>query len=249
MTKEIAALNAQKRDDTGGRKPKHLRNDGWLPCSLSKRSGGAESLKVKCREFENLLKRHAEHMIVDLVIGDDKPQKVLLKEVQHHPVSGNLLHADFAEISMTRRLRTSVPIALVGEPAGIVEGGVLEHVLREIEVECLPADLPESVTVDVSALKIGDTVLVKGIDLGSKVVILTGKDLAVAAVNAPKMEEEAPPEEAAAEAAAAPTEPELIAKKEKEEEGAEETPEGGKAEEEGKGKESKRRPQPARGEQ
>jgi large subunit ribosomal protein L25 len=96
------------------------------------------------------------------VQGETK--KVLLQEVQHHPVTGRILHADFQEISMTEKLRVEIPVRLSGEPAGVTQqGGVLEHILRAIEVECLPGDIVEQFDVDVSALQIGDRLSVSDI--------------------------------------------------------------------------------------
>jgi large subunit ribosomal protein L25 len=159
-------------------------------------------------------------MLVDLDVAGSPPRKVLLKSLQHHPVMGQVTHIDFYEVSMTRRLSVSVPLRLVGDPVGVTQqGGILDHLLRSIEVECLPADILEEIPVDVTELAVGKHLSVKDIKLDpAKYTILTGADVAIAAVSMPKAEEEvAAPAEGEASA-----EPEVLTGKKPEEgEGAE----------------------------
>ena len=166
-------------------------------------------IQLSAHDFDLALKGHmGEHMLMDLEVGGDKPLKVLLKEVQHHPVSHKIIHADFNEISMTKKLRIETPIKLVGEPVGVTQqGGILEPIMRSILVECLPTDIVESFSLDVSNLNIGDSLLAASIQLDkAKYTVLTSPDQAIVKVSAPKAEEEVAP--AAAEAGAA--EPEVI---------------------------------------
>lgn len=221
MAQEIL-VKAETRDESGSGAVKSLRKEGILPGIVYGSGKEAQMVQLNEHDFEQLLRHHAgESLIIDLTIGKDETKKVLLKDVQHHPVSGRILHVDFHEISMTEKLVVEIPVELTGEPEGVTQqGGVLEHLIREIEIECLPADIPELVEVDVSALMIGDSLSVEDINIDrSKITILTAPDVAVAAVAAPRVEEE-PAEEGAAEGEAA--EPEVIGeKKEDEEEGAE----------------------------
>lgn len=170
-------------------------------------------------DFKMALKGHAsEHLIMDLDVEGEQGHKVLLKDVQHHPVSGRVLHADFHEVSMTKKLRVEIPITLVGDPVGVTQmGGILEHILRSVEVECLPADILEHVDIDVGNLSIGDSVTVGDIKLDmAKYTIISDESLAVATVAAPRAEEEVKPaEEAVAGAEAAG--PEVITEKKPEE--------------------------------
>jgi large subunit ribosomal protein L25 len=202
---------------------------------------------VKGHDIELLLQRHrSESLILDLEVEGGKALKALLKEVQRDPVSDHVLHADFMEISMTRKMRVRVPIVLLGEPVGVTQdAGVLDHTLRDLEVECLPADLREAIEVDVAAMKIGNTILVKDLALPSGMAALTDGGIAVASVHAQRLVEEAPvAEEAVPAEGAAPAEPEVIgetkreqARQEKEAEEAldkGEKPKGGK-EDKGKG--------------
>ena len=172
-------------------------------------------------------------MFHNLVSGTAaRDRKALIREIQRHPVAGLILHLDLQHISLTERITVEVPIVLIGTPIGVKDGGgILEHLLREVEVECLPTDIPSKLEVDVSALQIGDSLHVSDIK-AERAEILTEADRAIAAVVPPTVLEEVKPAE---EAVAA--EPEVIGAKEEEE-----TEEGGK--EGGKeGKEGKEGPQ------
>jgi len=161
--------------------------------------------------------------------GATKNRLALIKEVQQHPVTDQLLHVDFHEISATQKLHTSVPVQVVGEPVGAKEGGVLEFVMRELRVECLPKDLPESISINVEALGIGQSIQVGAVIAPAGVTLLDSKDQPVLTVAAPMAEEEvvaAPVEGAAAE-------PEVITAKKAE---GEEGEEGEEAEGKAKGK-------------
>jgi large subunit ribosomal protein L25 len=196
-----------------------MRRAGRLPGIIY---GGAATHHVEIEQhaFEQMLHHHAsENLILDVEIDGEPLGKALLKEVQHDPLSGHPLHVDLVEVSMTDTLRVSIPIDLVGHPVGVEFGGNLEHALRELEVECLPDDIVDSFQVDVSALRIGDTILVRELQLGDKYTILAPGDLAVAAVAEPRIEEEPVAAEGAAEA---PAEPEVIGRKAAEEEEEEE---------------------------
>mgnify|MGYP003586663186 CR=1 FL=1 len=218
---------AQPRDVKGSGSAGRLRRKGLIPAVVYGSGKEAHLIQLNAHDFEQMLRGHTgEHMVMDLEVGKDKALKVLLKEIQHDPVSHKIIHADFNEISMTKKLRVEIPVRLQGEPAGVTQqGGVLEHVLRQVEVECLPTDILEQIVVDVSGLHIGQSLTVADIHLDpAKYTVLTVKELAVAAVAAPKVEEEPTPE-AAAEGAAA--EPEVITEK-KPEEGEEAEGEEGK---------------------
>ncbi len=227
---------AEPRETKGTGPVGRLRRQGVIPAVVYGSGKSAQMIQMNAHDFELALKGHAsEHMVMDLEVGQGKALKVLLKEVQHHPVSGKILHADFNEISMTKKLRVEIPIRLAGEPVGVTQqGGVLEHVLRTIEVECLPTDIIEQVSLDVSGLHIGESLLIGHVQMDpAKYTVLSPKEQAVAAVAAPKIEEEPVAAEAAA-VEGAPAEPEVI--REKKVEGEEEEGEEGKGEKkEGRG--------------
>jgi large subunit ribosomal protein L25 len=167
-------------------------------------------VQVNEHEFRKSLHGHSgEHVLLDLDVGGPEVKKVLLQEMQQNALTGRITHADFHEVSMTETLRVEVQLELTGEPVGVtVGGGVLEHLLREVEIECLPSDLMEVIEVDVSGLEVGDSLTVADIKLdASKYQIITHGDLAVAMVAAPTVEEVAAP---GAEGAA---EPEVLKEK------------------------------------
>lgn len=236
---------AQTRQDKGTAAIGRLRRKGFVPAVVY--GAGRDNLLIQLNEhdFVQVLKGHAsENLIVDLEVAGEKQHKVLLKEVQHHPVTGNVIHADFYEISMTQKLRVEIPLRLVGDPVGVTQqGGILEHLLRTITVECLPSDIVEGFDVDVAALDIGHSLSVSDVKLdASKYTVIAAADLAVARVAAPRAEEEVAPE-AAAEGAAA--EPEVLTEKKVEGEEGEEEGEGkkgGKEEAKKPGKEEAKKP-------
>lgn len=200
---------------------RRLRREGWLPGVINNKKCESWLIQMNRHDFEMVLRHHSsENMILDMEVDGQKPRKVLLNEVQRDPLTDNILHVDFLEISMTEKMRTHIRIALTGEAQGVIqEGGVLGHRLREIEVECMPADLVEQIEVDVSALKIGDSIRIEDITVDPKITVLTAGDVAVASVSAPRKEEEIVPEET--KEAAEGAEPEVIGEKEKEKSGAE----------------------------
>jgi large subunit ribosomal protein L25 len=185
-------------------------------------SEGREALSIQLERhvFEQMLRHHAsEHMVMTLGMPGGEQRKVLLKGVQHHPLTGSVLHVDFQEIAMDKVLRVEIALSLVGEPVGVTrDGGVLEQHLREIEVECLPGDMLEAIHHDVTGLAIGDTLTVSMLELDpGKYRIITEGEIAVANVVAPRVaaaeEEEAEGEEAEGGEA---SEPEVITERKQE---------------------------------
>lgn len=234
-------LAANKRDIRGSRRVSRLRKDGWLPGIVYNNKGQSQLVQLKRHEFELLLRHRAgENLIMDLTVDSDAPRKVLLKDIQRDHIRDNLVHVDFLEISLTSKLRVPVAIRLTGEPLGVSqEGGVLEHLVRTVEIECLPIDIVKEFVLDVSQLKIGDSLFVRNLTWDpKKITLLTAPDIAVASVLMPHIEEEVKPEEAAVEGA---VEPEVIGeKKEGEVEGEAEEVKGKEPEAKAeKGKEAK----------
>lgn len=217
--KEEIKLAARLRDEQGTSAVNRLRKEGAVPGVVY----GAEapkSVSFNAAAFAAMRRHHtSENVMLSLDVAGDRTRKVLIREVQHHPLTGHPLHVDFYELSMTKRVSVSVPLELTGTPVGVTrDGGVLEHLLREIEVECLPDDIVEQFELDVSGLEIGDRLTIADIPLDkSKYEFITSSEIAVAAVAAPRVEEAEPTTAEGAEGA----EPEVIgAKKEEGEEGA-----------------------------
>jgi large subunit ribosomal protein L25 len=213
--KETLLIEAKPREARGSNAAGRLRRSGRLPAVVYGKGCEAMPLELMAHDFERVLQHHrGEHLIVDLVVAGET-KKALLQDVQRNPLNGRPVHVDFHVISMTEKLRVKVPLELVGTPVGVAQqGGVLDHLLREIEIECLPSDIPEQISVDVSALEIGKHLTAKDIQLDpARYVMLTAPDIAIAAVFLPKVEEEAP---AVTEEAAA-AEPEVLTEKKAEE--------------------------------
>src|SRR6266699_6303702 len=223
------SLNAFPRALARRAGAKKLRASGRLPAVVYGRQAPAQNLEVNAEEMENLIHHSvSENILVDLAVKDDpRPKRLaLVQEVQHHPLSGVVLHVDFHEVAENEKVTVLVPLETEGEAVGVkTEGGVLEHVLFRIKVRALPKDLPELITVDVSHLNIGQAVHLGEIKAPAGVEIIGDKNIPVIAVAAPRTEEE---EAAEAAAAAAPGEVEMI--KEKKEEGEEAAPAGKGAE-------------------
>ena len=223
MIKDIT-VNAVRRDGVGKGPARRLRTQGMIPASVYGEGEESVPVAVNARDLANLLRSETGHnTIFKLNIpGFDEPANVIIKDWQTDPVKGRLLHADLMRLSMTVATRVSVPIVVSGEPVGVkLEGGILEINLREVEIECLPGDIPASIEVDVADLHLGKHVSVVDLKIDrTKIKVMTPEEQIVAGVLAPRLVEEAAP--AAAAEAAEPTaaEPEVI-KKGKAEEGAE----------------------------
>ena len=218
-TKLTAKTRAEKGSASAGR----LRRTGWFPAVVYGEGRPGLDVQLNEHDFVVMLRTHrSENMIVDLTVeGSAKPLKVMLKAMQHHPLTGRVIHVDFYEVSMTRKIQIDVPVKLVGVPTGVAnEGGILEHVLRTLTVQCLPGDMVDEFALDVADLHIGKTLRVRDVKVdAAKYKVLSDPDQVVAAVAAPRTEEEEKAE-AEAEAATAAAGPEVLTEK-KEEEGAE----------------------------
>lgn len=227
---EESKVVAYVRSESGSASSRRLRRDGWVPGVMNTEEGESRLVRLSLHDFEAMLHHHtSENLVLDLEVEGEKARKVLLKEVQHDPLTGKIVHADFMEISMTKMMRVGVPITLIGEPVGVLQDeGVLEHLLRVLEVECLPTELVEEVEADVSALKIGDALQVGDLKVNPNWTVVTPADMAVASVQAPRLvEEEVKPEE---EEETEGGEPKVIGEEGKEEQKTEEAAEGEKGE-------------------
>lgn len=224
---ERIKLNAELREEIGKVKIKKIRKADFVPACLYKRGEETRNIKINKRELLDVLHTKAgENVLLDLTLKDDsakKPRPVMIKEVQHHPIKDVVLHVDFNEISLTEAINVSVPIVSKGAADAVTkERGVLEHVMWEIEVECLPTNIPEKIEIDITNLKIGDKIHVKDLSIPPGVKILADPEQTVMSAEPPHVEE-AVEEVVEGEEV---TEPEVIAKGKKEEEGeaAEEAP-------------------------
>ena len=221
---ENNVLEAQPRTPGNKNEARRVRRGGKLPGVLYGAGKEALSLTLDPRQVTRILHSATGHnTIFDLALNGERT-KAMIVDWQYEPIKGALLHIDLKRIAMDQKLKVNVPIMLKGEAAGVKQqGGILEQVLREVEAECLPGDIPNSIDADVSDLVFGKVLRVADLPHSDKLKFLTDPDQTVAHITTVKEEEVATPEVAAAEAAAAPTEPEVIkkGKQEAEEEGAE----------------------------
>lgn len=221
---ESNVLEAQPRTPGNKNEARRVRRGGKLPGVLYGAGKEALSLTLDPRQVTRILHSATGHnTIFDLALNGERT-KAMIVDWQYEPIKGALLHIDLKRIAMDQKLKVNVPIMLKGEAAGVKQqGGILEQVLREVEVECLPGDIPNSIDADVSDLVFGKVLRVADLPHSDNLKFLTDPDQTVAHITTVKEEEVATPEVAAAEAAAAPTEPEVIkkGKQEAEEEGAE----------------------------
>jgi large subunit ribosomal protein L25 len=231
-TLEQNVLEANPREAGTKNHARRVRREGKIPAVVYGAGKDAMPVTVDPRHVLRILRSESGHnTIFDLALGSDK-SKAMIVDWQYEPIKGHLLHIDLKRIAMDRALRVSVPIMLQGVPAGVkTEGGILEQMLREVEIECLPGDIPGHIDVDVSELTFGKVIRVSDLPHNEKLKFLTDANQPVAHVTSVKEEVVATPEAVAAEAGATPAEPEVIkkGKAETDEEGeaAAENPEKG----------------------
>ena len=214
---ERLSIHAEKRDVQGKGVARSLRRDDMIPAVLY-RAGKAQSIKLARKELAKLINTlSGEQVIVDLHFADGEKKLALLKDFQVDPVNRELLHTDFFEVSLTEAIRVTVHVVTVGEPIGVKrDAGILQHALREVEIECLPDKIPGKIEIDIAKLELGQSVHVSDLKFEEGIKVLTDPGDVIVTVIAP-VAEAAPVEEAAAPVAA---EPEVVVKKGKKEEGA-----------------------------
>ncbi len=207
-------LDVQLREELGKAKVKDLREQGFIPAVVYGQGNASQAIKVPHKQLLQLFHQHRlENAIINLKIKDEKkakPKSCLIKEIQYDPVNGGIKHIDFNEISLSEVIKVSVPVVAKGEPQGVKqEGGSLEHILWEIEVECLPTEIPKQIEVDVTSLKIGDSIHINEISFPANIKVLNDPSSVVLSVASPIKEEVvAPPVEGEEKA-----EPEVIKEK------------------------------------
>jgi large subunit ribosomal protein L25 len=212
-----AKLTVQTRAVIGRNAIKKVRKQGLIPGVIYGAGQEPINLELNGRELATVLSRSSsENILLELEIVDGENKRnslAMIKEVQHHPLQRQILHVDFHAVSATEKITAEVPIETIGEPVGVkTGGGLLEHILRDLEVECLPGDLPERILIDVTGLDLDQSIHVKDLQLPAGVEAITDGDLTVVAVSEARVEEE--PAEALG---ATPVAPEVISAKKPEE--------------------------------
>ena len=234
----VISLSGIRRESLGKGGARKARREGRIPGVLYGHGEAPIPVSVGARDLQIALRHHrGSNPIVNLAVGGSE-YTALIRDAQYDPVTHDVLHLDFQHISLTETIEVRVPVRLTGLAVGVKDsGGILETILRDLEVRCLPTAIPTSIEVDVSALAIGDSVHVRDLRIPD-VTILTDADATVATVVPPTVMEEKPAEVVVGEPAAA--EPEVIAKGKKEEEAGAEGEEKEKAKEKDKDKEKEK---------
>ncbi len=225
---QVTSVDAEPREDFGKNPARRMRRAGQIPGVVYGGGGPTIPVAVDPKKISAILHSEAGHnAIFTLEILGKAPARVMLRDWQVDPIHGGLLHVDMVRVARDAKLKVRVPIHVTGEAKGVkVQGGIFEFLLREVTVECLPDEIPDFVTIDVTELLIGKNLRVSDLPLGPNIKVLTDPTRAVAHVVVLKAVEEKPAEAVEA----APAEPELIRKPRAEgEEGAEEK-EGGEKE-------------------
>jgi large subunit ribosomal protein L25 len=187
-------LKAQKRDDLGKGAARTLRRAGRVPAVLYGRDLDSVHLSIDAHEAEQLFHSiSVDNTIVDLAVdGEKKPYQTLVREIQTHPWRDSLVHVDFLQIQEGVEVDLEIPVELVGVPVGVrLKGGVLEQIVHELEVRCIPSKIPESFVLDVTELDINDSLHVSDIPLTEGVAILMAPEQTICAVAIPRVVEEA----------------------------------------------------------
>lgn len=215
-----ASLNAEVRTETGKGVARKLRFAGKVPGVIYGHGREPQALSINAREFERLAERvRITSTVIELALGG-KTARTLVRELQRDPIKRTVLHVDFQELVAGEKVNVTVPLRFVGTPEGVkTGGGILEEIVHSLHVECDPANIPDHIDVDVSALTIGHSLHVSDLKLPEGVEVTDDAEQTVAIVSAPKAEEVVAPVEGAATEAA--PEPELIRKPKADEEGEE----------------------------
>ena len=213
------ALKAFPRSQVRQNVVKKLRVTGRVPATIYGRQIKPQNLEVNALEIGELINHSvSENLLVDLAVENDAKSKrlALVQEIQHHPITGKVLHVDFHEVAEDEKVTVQVPLETIGEAVGVkTGGGTLEHILHKLKVRCLPKDLPDQIVVDVTSLEIGKSFHLGDIKAPEGVEIIGDKHISVLAVAAPRAEEEV------AATAAAPAAGDVEMTKEKKEDGTE----------------------------
>ncbi len=212
---EKILVKADARAEVGKGVARSLRRSGMLPAVVYS-GGNSRPIKVHGKEMTKLIfTGTGDHALITIEIHEDGTKKsehpVLVKDYQTDPVSDELLHVDFVEVSLEKLVKVTIPVVIVKEPVGIKMGGILEHLLRDLEVECLPTQIPDKIEVDAEHIDIGHSLHVSDIIVPDGVKMITDPAGVILNVSAPKVEEVAVEEEEEA------AEPELVGEKGKEE--------------------------------
>lgn len=218
-------FKAEKREGRGTGAARKIRAEGFIPGILYGAGHTPCQIKLEKKSTEKIIRHLESHNVMASLLlqqnGSEEKISTVIKDIQMQPIRGDVIHLDFYRIRMDKPIRMQIPIHLKGEAPGLEHGGIMEHELRELEVQALPGSMPEMAEIDISAMEIGDAVLVRDIKLAGDVEIIDAPEQAVISILAPKAAQEEPEEEAEEEvkeeAAEETAEPEVISHQKAEE--------------------------------
>lgn len=188
-------LTVETREETGKGIARRLRSEGLIPAVIYGKDVDSQALTVELKDLKEKLRGNA---IIDLNIdqeGEEIKRTVMIKELQRDPVKRDIIHVDFINISMDEKISISVPLKLTGVPVGVETGGVVQQLMREINLECLPINIPEEIELDITELDVGDSLGVSDIEFGEDVSLLTSPDEIIVTIVTPSEEIEEEEEE------------------------------------------------------
>ena len=206
-------IETRKRDGHGKSAAKRARNSGFIPAVVYANNFDALNVEIAEKDFTKGLSTHGVNTLFNIKIGADS-HTAMVREVQRAPLTKKIFHVDFHKISLDTKITTTVPVKLEGESKGVKMGGILEHMMWDLEIEVLPLEIPENIIVDIKPLGLDEELRVRDLKVSDNIKILSDPDEVVVAVHTPKGEEDASADILASDTAA---EPEVI-KKGKEEE-------------------------------
>ncbi len=238
-------IKAEKREIFGKNASRRLRREGMIPAILYGADAANVPLTLKKKDVFMILRSDTGENTVFQVSFDSERRDVMIKELQRDPVSDEIIHADFVHVAMDKTVRVSVPVVSVGEAVGVkTEGGFVDFITREVEIECLPKDIPENIEIDISGLHLRQSLKAGEITLPEGLELITSPDTIMVLIEVPLKEEEIEVEEEEEEVIGEEEEPEVIGKEKPAEEKEEKREE---AKEEKRGKEERREKEEERG--
>ena len=203
-----ATLNGKLREPGSKSAARKIRREASLPAVLYGLKDNV-SLKVNQKDLGKIMEKHGHNVLIALSIEGDssKQRQVIVKDYQRHPLQTDWLHVDFLEIDMQKKTRILVPVKLVGHSPGEKQGGLVNHAVKEIEVECLPGDIPDEIEINMPDVKLGEVVHISDLKVSDKLTIIDDPGNAVVSIYVEKVKEEAPAEEEAEAVAATEEKP------------------------------------------
>lgn len=189
-----AILKADTRN-TGG--VNRLRHNGRIPGIVYGKDLGNERIHVDQKELQQVVREHGKNSILQLSLREGNSLNVMISEIQQHPITNQIIHCDFKQINMNKPITTTVPINIIGQADGVRDGGVIQFQTRELEIRCLPSQVPDYLSLYASDLKIGDTVMVRDLDIPQGIEVQHEQDEVICSIIAPRMQpvEEEPGEQ------------------------------------------------------